>query len=479
MGKMQLLGVAVVILAVYCVNAKIYFREEFLDGDEWRSRWVNSKHKSDYGEWKLTAGNFYGDAEKDKGLQTSQDARFYATSAHFEAFSNEGKPLVIQFTVKHEQKIDCGGGYVKVFPADLDQTDMHGDSSYYIMFGPDICGYSTKKVHVIFNYKGKNHLIKKEIKCKDDELTHLYTLILNPDQTYEVKIDNEKVESGTLEDDWDFLPPKKIKDPEAKKPEDWDDRPKIDDVDDKKPEDWDKPENIPDPDAKKPEDWEEDMDGEWEPPMIPNPEYKGEWKPKQIDNPNYKGAWVHPEIDNPEYSPDSNIYKFDNIGVLGLDLWQVKSGTIFDNFLICDDVKEAEAIGKETWGVTKEPEKKMKQEQDDAKRKEEEAKVKEQETNEEGEEEEEEEENIKPNSPRDYEETLAVDAVYSSDVESVHFDFVKTLESADLNPPEEIGRDLKDHENEHGFIDVMLGFFFFCHTTLTELVLWVVYHSVA
>lgn len=69
------------------------------------------------------------------GLQTSQDARFYATSARFEPFSNEGKPLVIQFTVKHEQKIDCGGGYVKVFPSDLDQTDMHGDSQYYIMFG--------------------------------------------------------------------------------------------------------------------------------------------------------------------------------------------------------------------------------------------------------------------------------------------------------------------------------------------------------
>lgn len=37
---------------------------------------------------------------------------------------------------------------------------------------------------------------------------------------------------------------------------------------------WDKPETIPDPDSKKPEDWEEDMDGEWEPPMITNPEYK-------------------------------------------------------------------------------------------------------------------------------------------------------------------------------------------------------------
>ena len=69
------------------------------------------------------------------GVQTSQDARFYALSARFEPFSNEGKPLVVQFTIKHEQKIDCGGGYVKIFPSDLDQSNMHGDSQYYIMFG--------------------------------------------------------------------------------------------------------------------------------------------------------------------------------------------------------------------------------------------------------------------------------------------------------------------------------------------------------
>ena len=71
---------------------------------------------------------------------------------------------------------------------------------------------------------------------KDDELTHLYTLILNPDQTYEVRINNEKVESGSLEDDWDMLPPKKVKDPEATKPGDWDDRAKIDDPSDTKSE---------------------------------------------------------------------------------------------------------------------------------------------------------------------------------------------------------------------------------------------------
>lgn len=71
---------------------------------------------------------------------------------------------------------------------------------------------------------------------QDDELTHLYTLILNPDQTYEVRINNEKVESGSLEDDWDMLPPKKIKDPKAKKPSEWDNRAKIDDPNDTKPE---------------------------------------------------------------------------------------------------------------------------------------------------------------------------------------------------------------------------------------------------
>lgn len=64
----------------------------------------------------------------------------------------------------------------------------------------------------------------------------MYTLVVNPDNTYEVKIDNKKVESGSLEEDWDFLPPKKIKDPEAKKPDDWDEREKIDDPDDTKPE---------------------------------------------------------------------------------------------------------------------------------------------------------------------------------------------------------------------------------------------------
>merc|ERR1712152_13163 len=99
----------------------------------------------------------------------------------------------------------------------------------------------------------------------------------------------------------------------------------------------------------KPEDWDDEMDGEWEPPMIDNPEYKGEWKARQIDNPDYKGPWVHPEIENPEYDAEEakTIGKFDEVCKLGFDLWQVKSGTIFDNLMITDDPEAAKKAGAE------------------------------------------------------------------------------------------------------------------------------------
>jgi calreticulin len=363
---------ALVLLALIAtVYTTDYFVEKFED-ESYTKRWVQSTAKSDLGEFKLSHGKFYGDAKKDLGLQTSQDARFYAISSKFDSFSNEGKSLVIQFTVKHEQKIDCGGGYVKVYPADTDQKGLTGDSPYHIMFGPDICGYEKKKVHVIFTYKGKNLLIKKDIKCKDDEFTHLYTLILNSDNTYEVRIDGEKVESGKLEEDWDFTVPKRIPDPSASKPSDWVDEAKINDPTDTKPADYDKPEHIADPDAKQPEDWDDEIDGAWEPPMIDNPEYKGAWTARQIDNPDYKGPWVHPEIDNPDYEEDPNLYLYKDFGLIGFDLWQVKSGTIFDNILITDSVQRAEEFGEETWGKTKDAEKKMKDAQDEADRKKEE-----------------------------------------------------------------------------------------------------------
>ncbi|XP_023580018.1 calreticulin isoform X2 [Octodon degus] len=323
MNRLQLL---LLLLATCTLGAQvqrwIYLREEFEDGDGWKKRWVQSKHQPDYGQFQLSAGKFYEHIERDKGLQTTEDAKFYALSTRFKPFSNENETLVVQFSVKHEQGIDCGGGYVKLFPATLNQEDMHSESEYYIMFGPDICGFGNNIVQVILQYQGKYHTNNKTIKCRINKDTHLYTLIIHPNATYAVKIDNEQVTSGELEGDWDFLPPRKIKDPYARKPRKWDERLQIEDPEDKKPTDWEDFEFIPDPDAKKPDDWNEAIDGEWEGPLIPNLKYKGQWKPRIIDNPNYQGEWIHPEIDNPEYKPDPTLGHYYNISVLGLDLWQ-------------------------------------------------------------------------------------------------------------------------------------------------------------
>jgi len=365
MFKLFVLCLAV---ATAMAEPSVHFKDDFSDSD-WESRWTQSNSKTDYGKWKLSAGRYYADAEKDQGLQTSQDAKFYAISSSFDKFSNKDKNLVVQFSVKHEQSIDCGGGYVKLFPSTLKSTDMTGDSEYNIMFGPDICGPGTKKVHVIFQYKGKNLLIKKDIRCKDDVDTHVYTLIVKPDNTYSVLIDNKEAQTGSLEEHWDFLEPKEIKDPSQSKPEDWEDREQITDPEDTKPADFDKPQYIPDPEAEKPDDWDDETDGEWEPSQIDNPEYKGEWTPKEIPNPDYKGPWVHPMIANPEYSEDSQLYSYEDFGVIGLDLWQVKSGTVFSNFLITDDVETAKAACQEVLDTTVKGELAMKEEVEEANRK--------------------------------------------------------------------------------------------------------------
>lgn len=43
------------------------------------------------------------------------------------------------------------------------------------------------QVHVIFTHKEKNYLIKKDIPAKTDQLTHVYTLVLKPDNTFKVR----------------------------------------------------------------------------------------------------------------------------------------------------------------------------------------------------------------------------------------------------------------------------------------------------
>jgi calreticulin len=353
MSRVVALCAAVALLCA-AAQAKVYFHEEFnsLDG------WVQSEAKEGLGKMVLSSGAFFGDAKLNQGMKTSEDAHFYAIAKNLpEAVTNEGKDLVVSMSVKHEQGLDCGGGYAKFLPA-TELKGFNGDSEYLLMFGPDQCGYN-KRVHVIFNYKGENLLWKKEPKYPDDKLTHVYTLRVTPENKYELYIDQELKESGSLEADWAFLQPKEIDDPTDSKPADWVDEAQIDDPEDVKPEDWEnEPATVADPEAKKPDDWDDEEDGAWEAPQIPNPKAKGEWRARRIPNPAYKGPWKARQVANPKYEEDAKLYLLRKpMAAVGVDVWQVKSGSIFDNIIIGDDLAEVNKLIDATWGATKAAEK--------------------------------------------------------------------------------------------------------------------------
>jgi len=340
-----------------------YFLETFDDG--WEKRWVTSKWKDNLmGSFKHTTGKDSVDEKANKGILTLEDSKFFGISANFDEFSNKDKTLVIQYQLKYEKAIDCGGGYIKIGPKIEDQEQFGDPTKYNIMFGPDKCGYE-KRTHLIFSESPdlkRNVLKKVPLDYKQETgISHLYRLVLQSDNTVIVSIDNEEIYKGNLKEDWELLKEKEINDPNDKKPEDWVDSEMMDDPEDKEePADYPKA-RIPDPEANQPADWNEADDGKWEAPMIDNPAYTGPWSPKQIKNDAYKGKWVQKKIPNPDYVDNNELYKYEKFGAVGIDLWQVTAGSLFDNIIITDDIKEADALVAE-WQKLNEFEKQKKAE---------------------------------------------------------------------------------------------------------------------
>jgi calreticulin len=346
-------------------GAEVYFEEGF-DGD-WASRWEMAKPAGkEMGKWDVTTGKWFVDEEVNKGLTTTEDMRFYSiTSKMPKKSTSKGKDLVLQMSAKIEnhQYAFCGGGYIKLLPEGTKTATFGGDDEYHVMFGPDLCGYDVSHIHAIFNHKGKNLLKTDKVALEysdKNEYTHLYTLHIKPDGTYEIFFDLESKAKGNLVDDWDF-PKKMIDDPSDTKPSDWVDDKEIDDPEAKKPDGYDDiPAQIPDPDATKPEDWDDEDDGEWEPPVIDNPEFKGEWIAPKITNPAYKGEWSPAQIANKDYEEGVQLAAYESAYV-GFELWIVNNGTIFDNILVTDSLDYAKEQGEKLWRPTSNGEKEKKE----------------------------------------------------------------------------------------------------------------------
>ncbi|KAJ8103893.1 Calreticulin family-domain-containing protein [Lipomyces tetrasporus] len=388
------------------VNA--VFWEQFTEG--WRERWKASHAKksdsdefSYIGRWAVEEPKVFPGLNGDKGLVVKDKAAHHAITAKFaEPLDNTDQTLVVQYEVKLQNGLECGGAYLKLLTEDetLHAEEFSDKTSYQVMFGPDKCG-ATNKIHLIIRRKSpitgeyeEKHLIGGP-RATVSKVTNLYTLVLNPDQTFEIRVNGATAHAGSLLDDTTFnpafSPPKEVEDPEDTKPEDWvdeatipdpnqatkpddwdEDEPyQIPDPDAAKPEDWDESaeEFIPDPDAEKPDDWDDEEDGEWvasvipnpecedhgcgpwTPPTIVNPKFKGKWVQPRIENPDYKGPWKPRKIANPEYYEDAKPADLERIGAIGFELWTMQSDILFDNIYVGHSVEEAEKIGNATYVV--------------------------------------------------------------------------------------------------------------------------------
>ncbi|KAJ5206244.1 Concanavalin A-like lectin/glucanase subgroup [Penicillium cf. griseofulvum] len=382
-------------------SLKAPFLEQFTD--DWESRWKPSHAKKDdkseeewayVGEWAVEEPSVLKGIDGDKGLVVKNAAAHHAISAKFpKKIDNKGKTLVVQYEVKPQI---CGGAYLKLLQENkkLHQEEFSNGTPYVVMFGPDKCG-ATNKVHFIFRHKNPKtgEYEEKHLKTPPWPVTSLYTLIVNPDQTFEILINGDSAKKGNLLEDFNppVNPEKEIDDPKDSKPADWVDEVKIADPEATKPADWneeapfeildeeatqpadwleDEADTIPDPEAEKPEDWDDEEDGDWLAPTIPNPkcadvsgcgtwtrpmkknpEYKGKWEAPLIDNPAYKGVWAPRKIKNPAFFEDKTPSNLEPMGAIGFEIWTMQNDILFDNIYVGHSVEDAEKLRKETFDV--------------------------------------------------------------------------------------------------------------------------------
>lgn len=72
------------------------------------------------------------------GIQTSTDARHFAISAKIPEFSNKNRTLVIQYSIRLEQDIECGGAYIKLLSGFVNQKKFGGDTPYRFPFAMNL-----------------------------------------------------------------------------------------------------------------------------------------------------------------------------------------------------------------------------------------------------------------------------------------------------------------------------------------------------
>ncbi|OHT13979.1 Calreticulin family protein [Tritrichomonas foetus] len=263
-------------------DCEVYFYEAFSDHSV-EKYWIPTDSKNYTGAWQIEHTEIPQTLPNENALVAKSRNSHSAISTKFKkpiTFINQ--TFVLQYEMRPQFAFTCSGAYLKLFSdSNFDPKKLTNETKHILMFGPDRCG-ELNRIHFIFNYFHPKRKIYKELILKSppeapvDVYNHLYTLIVRPNNTFSILVDNEIVKNGSLF--FDFDPPLL------------------------------EPREIPDPDDKKPEDWNEN---------------KSEWKQKKILNPFYFMD-VHPH----NFPPFSGI---------GFEIWHVNRDLAFQNILIAGD----------------------------------------------------------------------------------------------------------------------------------------------
>jgi calnexin len=349
--------------------------------------WEISRVANTTGDWQVEESAAPQALPHERMVYMKRPLAFYGLSTRFAApLDPAGRTLVVQYELRYQGAVECGGSYIKLFGAgNFAPAALCNETRYVVMFGPDRCG-AVDRVHFVFRHRDARTGRYAERHLRDppppraDALTHLYTLIVRADNSVEILIDGESVRQASLLADFEppVNPPRFVDDPGDAKPAGWVDAEQIDDPDARRPPDWDdgepefvvdparrnppegwlpdEPRFVTDPDARRPDEWEDDVLGDWEPPIIANPKcasapgcgpfdpplvknpkYRGKWRPPRIPNPAYKGPWRPRQIPNPAFHEDLHPHNFEPIIGAGFELWMIGRDVGYANVFIGTD----------------------------------------------------------------------------------------------------------------------------------------------
>jgi hypothetical protein len=185
-------------------NCEVLFQEAF-NLKTTPLHWIPTEAKNYTNDWIVRETQIPQTMKNEMALYATGSNTYSAVSRKLEKPINvTAKNFVLQYEMRPEFAFTCSGAYIKLLGKNFEPEKFTNETEYSIMFGPDRCGQN-RKVHFIFNEIDPVTKELRKVELDDapqpleDQMTHLYTLVLRKDNSYSIFIDNTIKKNGKLD----------------------------------------------------------------------------------------------------------------------------------------------------------------------------------------------------------------------------------------------------------------------------------------